>query len=82
MKKRRRIEVIRYSSRVTVIESGGAVEKAVATAVPPVIDIVQEEPNSPAGEISALLTALDGAQEKRAPGWIGRLRKLLRPKRG
>ena len=82
MKKRRRIEVIGYSSRVTAIEGSDSVEKN-ATRVANLIEIVanEREDRSSADEMSSLATTVNADEEKRALGRVGPLRRLLRRKR-
>ena len=81
MKKRRRIEVIRYSSRVRAIEGSDSVEKN-ATMVANLIEIVanEREDRSSADEMSSLATTVNADEEKPALGRVGPLRRLLRRK--
>lgn len=77
LKKRRRIEVVKYSQRVTVF---GDMEKFAAVAEPPVFEIGREEQGGcqPAGEVTGPSNRLK--RIKAARPWFKR--QLLRLYRG
>lgn len=78
MKKTRRLEITKYSRRVTVIRASNAVVETVAIAELPVIDISSESQDSPpatdeSGEQVATLVDAD-----KTPRQHFRLRDLLK----
>lgn len=78
LKGTRRIELVRYSSRFTVIGGSDSVEKAAATPEPPVIDIVRSEPDAPADEPGPQASDLAWVYGPRTLHPWSRLRNLLR----